>query len=234
MHNPDVILIDFYGTITSGDLDAVLRAAQIVIDQLSLPLTPNQFAQRWSEHFFRAMTASNQGDFKTLYECEVESLHQAVRHFAPVASLDDEPILAILDDYWRKPPIQPEVKAFFERVQRPVCCVSNADLEHLTAAIAHHDLPLDAVVCSESTRSYKPDPIIFQEALRVMGVRPERCCHLGDSLASDIAGARDVGIPAIWIKREKRIFDGSDERSADTIENLLQLPFLGIAPQASP
>lgn len=228
MRKPDVIFIDFYGTITSGDLDAVLAAAAIVIKQLALPLTPGEFAQNWSAAFFDAIHQSSSERFQTLHACETTSLCATVERYRPGIKFDLEPAMEVLDEYWRNPPLQPEVMRFFDSVDCPVCCISNADQEHLEAAIARHGLPLDAVVCSETVRSYKPDAAIFEAALRTMNVRPEQCCHLGDSLTSDIEGAARLGIPAFWIKRENRIFDGGEERSVPFVNNLLQVPFLGI------
>jgi putative hydrolase of the HAD superfamily len=43
----------------------------------------------------------------------------------------------------------------------------------------------------------KPRPEIFQRTLAALGIRPEEALHVGDSLASDVAGARSVGIHAV-------------------------------------
>jgi putative hydrolase of the HAD superfamily len=40
----------------------------------------------------------------------------------------------------------------------------------------------------------KPDPAIFQHALRATGVRPGEAMHVGDSLVADVAGARGAGL----------------------------------------
>ena len=45
----------------------------------------------------------------------------------------------------------------------------------------------------------KPDPRIFQYALREMELKPEQCLMVGDSLSIDMAGARSVGMPHAWL-----------------------------------
>jgi FMN phosphatase YigB (HAD superfamily) len=45
----------------------------------------------------------------------------------------------------------------------------------------------------------KPDPRIFMKALDALGIEPVRAVMVGDSLARDMAGARAVGMPHIWL-----------------------------------
>lgn len=75
-----------------------------------------------------------------------------------------------------------------------LACVSNWDVgigEQLEkAGLAHF---LSAVVSSAETRAEKPDPRVFAEALRRLGVPPERTVHVGDDEA-DQAGALAAGL----------------------------------------
>jgi HAD superfamily hydrolase (TIGR01450 family) len=45
----------------------------------------------------------------------------------------------------------------------------------------------------------KPMPHIFRAALRRLGVAAEATAMIGDSLASDVAGAKPLGLRAIWL-----------------------------------
>jgi putative hydrolase of the HAD superfamily len=47
----------------------------------------------------------------------------------------------------------------------------------------------------------KPHPLIFNEALRRLGARPEEALFIGDSLSEDIAGAQSVGMDTAWVNR---------------------------------
>lgn len=60
------------------------------------------------------------------------------------------------------------------------------------------DRYVDALIASEEVGVAKPDPEIFRVALRRVGCAPEEAVAVGDSWASDIAGARAAGIPAVW------------------------------------
>lgn len=201
----DAVLIDFYGTICAGDREAVLTACRGIVETCRLPIAPDQFAIRWGERFFELTGHCNHDSFRTLHECEVESLRVTLDEFG--VENDPTALVAPLEQYWRSPRIYPDALGFLAGVDRPICCVSNADSEPLRTAMEHLGLSFDAVVTSEEVRSYKPDPAIFRRALSTLDVTPERTLHIGDSLHSDIAGAAAVGITAVWICRKSRIHD---------------------------
>ena len=48
----DVLFMDFYGTVTSGDFQAVERASQQVIDDHSLEVAASDFSMDWGRRFF--------------------------------------------------------------------------------------------------------------------------------------------------------------------------------------
>jgi FMN phosphatase YigB (HAD superfamily) len=51
----------------------------------------------------------------------------------------------------------------------------------------------------------KPDPEIFQRALEALGVAPPEALFVGDTLASDIAGAAALGLrtcQALWFRAD--------------------------------
>jgi putative hydrolase of the HAD superfamily len=61
---------------------------------------------------------------------------------------------------------------------------------------------LDAVIISGEAGVAKPDPAIFALAAEAAGVRLADAWHVGDSLAADIAGARNAGLGAgVWLDR---------------------------------
>jgi 2-haloalkanoic acid dehalogenase type II len=79
--------------------------------------------------------------------------------------------------------------------------VSNIDddqLGHLLeiAAIASY---FDSVLSSEQAQSCKPDPSIFEEAVRRAGCTAEEALFVGDTLAQDIAGANRVGLQSVLL-----------------------------------
>ncbi|MHC5111089.1 MAG: HAD family hydrolase [Planctomycetota bacterium] len=221
----EALFIDYYGTICGGDRNAVLGTSSIIVNDLCLTMNAEDFARYWGDIFFATIAASNHDDFRTLHQCEIDSLLQAVSGLDDDLEFDPNPYIDQLDEYWRNPPLHDEVMTFLKRVNVPVCCVSNADTEPLLEAIETQGLRFDAVITSEQTRSYKPDAHIFRTAIQHMRVQPERCFHVGDSLHSDIAGAAGVGLRTGWICRDVRIHDIGCEKPDLQVANLLELPF---------
>jgi putative hydrolase of the HAD superfamily len=70
------------------------------------------------------------------------------------------------------------------------------------------------VACSETEGVGKPDPRLFELALSRLGVPPGRAAMIGDSLASDIAPAKGLGLRTCWIRGD-RVFVPADEGAAD-------------------
>lgn len=60
---------------------------------------------------------------------------------------------------------------------------------------------IDELVTSEETGFIKPDPGIFRVALERIGCCAEEAVMVGDSWKSDVLGARQAGIRAIWLNR---------------------------------
>ena len=56
----------------------------------------------------------------------------------------------------------------------------------------------DAYVTSHSTGYAKPHRAIFERCLALLGVRADETAHLGDRPERDVAGAKALGIRAIW------------------------------------
>lgn len=59
------------------------------------------------------------------------------------------------------------------------------------------------IVLSEEVGCQKPNPRIFEEALRLNGLSADEVVMVGDSWNSDIQGAINAGIDQIWIRKSK-------------------------------
>jgi putative hydrolase of the HAD superfamily len=61
---------------------------------------------------------------------------------------------------------------------------------------------LDGVVSSAVAGARKPDPAIFDPALKLAGCGPEEALHVGDTPEEDVEGARAAGIRPLLIDRD--------------------------------
>lgn len=203
------VFLDFYGTLAGGDRQAVVDVCQAVIDAHGLELTAGDLAVQWGHRYFAAIEDAV-SPFRTLTAIESDTLVETVRS---VNGLEIEPMRFIdrLNAYLVRPRLFDEVLEVLAALPVPACIVSNADERELQAAIGHHGLEFVQVVSSETARCYKPHDGIFRRALELTGWSPERVLHVGDSLHSDVGGARRLGIKTAWVNRAERITDiGTD------------------------
>ncbi len=68
----------------------------------------------------------------------------------------------------------------------------------------------------------KPEGAIFIEAMKRFNVNKEECIMTGDSLKTDIAGAKNAGIASVWINRDNKAEDETI-RPDRTISSLLEI-----------
>jgi putative hydrolase of the HAD superfamily len=60
----------------------------------------------------------------------------------------------------------------------------------------------DGIVTSSEVGARKPAASIFQRALDLLAVAPDRAVHVGDSPLEDVDGARAAGIDAVLLRRD--------------------------------
>ncbi|MDE2768603.1 MAG: HAD-IA family hydrolase [Chloroflexota bacterium] len=61
---------------------------------------------------------------------------------------------------------------------------------------------LDPIVFSAAVGAEKPDRRIFETAAAAVDAELEDCVLIGDDLENDVAGARNCGMPVVWIARD--------------------------------
>lgn len=79
--------------------------------------------------------------------------------------------------------------------------ISNAVRSLQLAKMARVGLRLPFLVGMEEFGAGKPDPRVFQDGCRQLGVLPERTVYVGDEFDIDALGAQSAGLQAIWLDR---------------------------------
>jgi putative hydrolase of the HAD superfamily len=112
----------------------------------------------------------------------------------------DELVEAIRFDAY--PDAAPALRELREEGRRLVA-VSNWDcsLPEVLDRVGIGEL-LDGVVSSAVAGARKPDPAIFDPALKLAGCGPEEALHVGDTPEEDVEGARAAGIRPLLIDRD--------------------------------
>jgi putative hydrolase of the HAD superfamily len=73
----------------------------------------------------------------------------------------------------------------------------------------------DAIVVSGDQGICKPDPAPFRAVLAQLGAESESAWMVGDSLQSDVQGAQNVGMKAVWVNRNEK--PGEDDIHPDRL-----------------
>lgn len=97
-------------------------------------------------------------------------------------------------------PVLLELKA-----RGPLGLISNFDHAPTAHRILNfygiHDL-FDVLLISEAVGWRKPSPVIFHRAVEELGIDIARTVFVGDSPTLDVAGAKRVGMQAVWVNRK--------------------------------
>ena len=189
------ILLDFYGTVVEDDDAAMAATADHIAAHATRPVTGAQVLAAWEAEYAAVAEGT---PFRTLRDSAPRSLATVM---ADVGCPGDATAVHARFASDAIPPLRPGTSEFLAEVAVPICVVSDADRATLDAAIAHHRLRFAAVVCSEDVGAYKPAPVMFTRALAALRLAPHEVLHIGDSLRTDIAGARALGIRTAWINR---------------------------------
>ena len=79
------------------------------------------------------------------------------------------------------------------------------------------------VVFSQDVRIEKPDRRIFEITAERAGCELAQMLHVGDSLENDVAGARNAGVPSVWLNREG-VLNDTEIRPDYEVASLTEIP----------
>ena len=141
-------------------------------------------------------------------------IEEADRRASDVWELVGPASLVVFDDV-------PGALVALEDAGYPLAVVSNwqRGLTHFCAelGLAEH---FDHVLASAEVGSQKPDPGIFLEACRRLGVPPSGVVQVGDGVVDDIEGGRGAGVRVVLMLRG----EASPPPDVTTVSSLAELP----------
>ena len=91
-------------------------------------------------------------------------------------------------------------------------------------AVLHIYFPV--VLISGELGAGKPSVEIFAEAARRAGVALHEAAHVGDSLVTDVAGAKEAGMIAIWLNRGQQTLQPHDSQPDYAVASLSEVAAL--------
>lgn len=212
------VTFDAYGTLLRNE-DLIMIPRRIVADH-ALPVRPEDVNRLWIDLYHEATQLS---PFRTLRDIQGQILLRVLREFG--VGTDAAPYVDLFFEVTTKVQLYPETLNVLNALGHlPSGIVSNADHEHLAAwALA---LPVRFVLISEIVRAYKPNPLLFERALKLFGLQPHEVLHVGDSEVDDVKGAKAAGLRVVWVNRDGRPRRPDVPQPDFEISDLTMLPAL--------
>lgn len=79
----------------------------------------------------------------------------------------------------------------------------------------------DIILDSTNLNMIKPDPRIFDHALKELGLSSSQAVHVGDMFGADIMGGMDAGLDVIWLNH--RQIEGLSHPSVTEVSGLIEI-----------
>jgi 2-haloacid dehalogenase len=150
------------------------------------------------------------------------------RSLKAVAAIEDLPLEAsqqyALADSLPRWPAFPETATALRSLRNrgwKLGILSNTDPDFLASSLLQIGVDVDVTITAADAGSYKPAHGHWHRFYETTSASPSRHFHVAASLFHDIAPARDLGIPAVWINR---LNEQSDLPRAAELRNLTDLP----------
>jgi 2-haloacid dehalogenase len=217
------VLLDFYCTLVDLSEPVRSRGFDDFARRLGLPLGPGELYRRYAD-MISSEPAEDAGPGFVPYR--TSWLAAGRRLLAPFGRQSAAGQFAgAYADLHATAVIFPEVpdalRALGRRVR--IAVVANADHDYLMRCLNHNGLRFDLVVDSETARCYKPDPRILQRACEALSVPASEAAMVGDTPETDVQGAHQAGLRAVWLNRDHRGWPGNLACPDAVIDELGQL-----------
>ena len=154
------------------------------------------------------------------------TLHNPTPHYTTLVALAEqmsEDFLHLTTKYFSLLPGAEELVRYLAK-KYPLTVVTNGFVEVQYEKFDKSGLRdcFSHIVLSEEVGCQKPNPRIFEEALRMNGLQAEDVVMIGDSWNSDIQGAINAGIDQIWIRKNKEPGTKSQDTTEQTATYIVQ------------
>ena len=142
--------------------------------------------------------------YPLLHGTKVASQIQSYTALSALAEQMSEDFLHLTTKYFSLLPGAEELVRYLAK-KYPLTVVTNGFIEVQYEKFAKSGLRncFSHIVLSEEVGCQKPNPRIYEEALRMNGVSAEEAVMIGDSWNSDIQGAINAGIDQIWVRKSQ-------------------------------
>ncbi len=202
--HPDAITFDCYGTLVDWS-GGILSALTPFRDRIAID-NDAALVARFAEH-----ERNTESRAWRPYRAVLREVFRALVPGATDAEADSLPE-SVKD--WRPFPDTVEALRRLKAISR-LAIVSNIDDDLMAHTLKKLGIDFDAVVTAEQVRSYKPAPTHFKEVSARLRLDAPNILHAAESRYHDIAPARALGFPTVWVNRAGASASGGGDTIAD-------------------
>lgn len=195
INNVKALVFDVFGTVVDWRA-SIIREGQLLAASKGYEVDWAEFADRWRSGYGPAMNKVRTGE---LPWTKIDDLHRMILDDLVVEFRLDGMTEAELDHFnkaWHRLSPWPGAVAGLNRLKTKfiITTLSNGNVALLTNMAKNAGLPWDAILSSELTGHYKPDPEVYLKAADLLGLDPEQvmmvAAHPGDLRAAARVGLR--------------------------------------------
>ena len=216
MKNIKAIIFDAYGTLFD-----VNSAAEKCKNKIGEKWEP--FANYWrTTQLEYTWLRSLMGRHQDFWKVTEQSLDKSMKIFKIDASMKDE-----LLDLYKVLSTFPEVEETLKKLKEKkykLAILSNGTPSLLKELVSSNNLEsiFDDVLSIEEVKIYKPHPNVYNIPIKKYKIEKNQFAYLSSN-TWDVSAAGNFGFNAIWVNRNKNIFDNLDYRPITEINILSDL-----------
>ena len=192
------LTVDAFGCLLRGGPAQLPNALRKIVAEHNGDRNARSPEDLWRDTFRKYIRANPFLSFREVHRKTIQDFFEALG----IANDVDGCIDAVFHEY-RSSSAYPEVSAVLRDLEQevPVAVVSNMDTTALLEALQRNGLTFTFIITSDEEQRYKPDPSLFQRAVRYLGLPAANVLHVGSSYAEDIVGASLTGMPSLLMQR---------------------------------
>lgn len=207
------LTFDVFGTVVDWRT-SIIREGQILSKTKGIEADWSKFADAWRGGYSPAM---NRVRKKEIPWANIDTLHRMILdELIPKFGLEklSEDERAHLNRAWhRLMPWSDSVVGLMRlKAKFIIATLSNGNVSLLANMAKNAGLPWDCVLSAEMSGHYKPDPEVYQTAVRLLGLRTHEVMMVA-AHRGDIVAAKKVGLKTAFVSRP---MEYGSARSADT------------------
>ena len=216
MKNIKAIIFDAYGTLFD-----VNSAAEKCKNKIGEKWEP--FANYWrTTQLEYTWLRSLMGRHQDFWKVTEQSLDKSMKVFRINVSMKNE-----LLDLYKVLSTFPEVEETLKKLKEKkykLIILSNGTPSLLKELVSSNNLEsiFDDVLSIEEVKIYKPHPNVYNIPIKIYQIEKNQFAYLSSN-TWDVSAAGNFGFNAIWVNRNKNIFDNLDYKPITEINNLSYL-----------